>query len=144
MTSTRTFVLPFISRRFTPPSPTSPLAFIPFCPSPCFLPPTATVCSSTHLPFFFQSLSPFPLSLSLFVLASFTQKLRASVERGGMQRNHSRDDARVYIRYIDLTNVFSFIGYSGFWLGKGIYGWRDRRRRGGSGSMVVALSRKRN
>lgn len=61
-----------------------------------------------------------------------------------MQRNHLRDDARVYIRYIDLTNVFSFIGYSGFWLGKGIYGWRDRRRRGGSGSMVVALFRKRN
>ena len=142
MTSTRTFVLPFISRRFTPPPPLHSLSslFVPRRVS--FHPPQLFVLPPISL--FFQSLSPFPLSLSLFVLASFTQKLRASVERGGMQRNHSRDDARVYIRYIDLTNVFSFIGYSGFWLGKGIYGWRDRRRRGGSGSMVVALSRKRN
>lgn len=114
-----------------------PQLSIPFCPSPCFLPPTTTVCSSTPffpIPFPLFSFSVFSLLLPRF-LKNYEHRSRE------MQRNHSRDDVFDRVR-VYTFNERLFVGW--ILVGMDVYGCRWGNRRRGVVVLVVALSRKRN
>lgn len=94
-----TFVLPFISRRFTPPP-----ALHPFLSLTVF--PSTTVCSSTPffpIPFPLFSFSVFSLLLPRF-LKNYEHRSRE------MQRNHSRDDVFDRVR-VYTFNERLFVGF---------------------------------